>query len=561
MKHPNCPQNTVIIYDKDDHIKHTLENHAIIRAKQFLTSQIGNFTINTTSFDDIPKLGTYTDVVTWDKVAIWIKDGTINTTTDTPIFKGRVTSTTGTFGDGGAITISGLDQGEVLLRRIKTHKLWTATDAHDIVDAICADLGLGTAHVEANANHVTLPIDIQTYWDVLKKVSDYWVDAGNQIKNDFYVNSDLELVWAARPLRTAAVETLTFGEDFAQYTLTTDGSEIKNHLAIYGKKTPFNAKDPNSIGRKYPVNGDSWTYDANWVATEGTISSANASPAPKVGATWLKCLSDAAARTHFHHHVEGLTFWVEGVEGYGILEFWACRHGAPAVGSFKCRIYCPDVGNSYETILADPGVDDTWAHYYMALGTSNTYNATTNPDGIWTVTAGSPSWDTMKGIEFESLHLTGETDFIGLDGLSFSYGRWRSLVENAASQTAYGIRDTAIVDDDLATDAECEIRGQSLLWQMKDPVQRLDITVPGSNNLLLGDRLPITLLVENLTAANFDVISVEHVLTCGTGWICNLSLQGSVNHRVLSANKPSEIIVRELRRQSDVARGVTIVGR
>lgn len=555
--------NIVEIYSRSDVLRYRLEDVVLgLRVKQILTSQIGNFSFF------IPRLtgaSYYNDVAIWDKVAIWIKDGVINTGVDTPRLKGRVNSTTGTSSMEGLFKmVSGVDQGEVLLRRIKTHKIWEATDAHDIVDAICADLGLGTAHVAANANHVTLPIDLQSYWDVLRKVSDYWVDVANQIKNDFYVNSDFELVWFDRltGCRTVGVETLTYGEDYKEYSLITEGSEIKSHLAIYGKKTPFNAKDPTSIGRKYPTGGDGWTYDFMWTATEGTISQGVAAPAAKVGATWTKCLSDAAGNTHFHHHVEGLTFWVEGVEGYGILEFWACRHGMPAANTFKCNIYCPDASNYYQTILADPGVNDTWAHYFLALGVHNTYNAITNPEGIWLVGAGAPSWETMKGIEFEATQASPENDYVGIDGLSFSYGRWRNLVEDATSQTDFGQRDTGIVDDDLASDSECQIRGKSLVYQMKDPVQRLDVTVPGNSNLLLGDRLPITLPLENLTATNFDIISIEDtLLNANSGWFCNLSMQGSLNHRVLAANKPIEVIVRELRRQSDVARGLTIVGR
>lgn len=188
-----------------------------------------------------------------------------------------------------------------------------------------------------------------------------------------------------------------------------------------------------------------------------------------------------------------------------------------------------------------------WGFNIFSLGDNNIYDADQNPDGQWR-TVGSPSWETLGGIEFY-INVGAGTYVFDVDGLCFSFGRYRYTVSDATSQTNYGRRDLIVVDDDLNSTAECQRRAESLLYQKKDPVRRLDIVTNGNTNLLLGDQLSITLPAENISAENFYITTVEHNFVREQGWLTAISLIDTVNTRV-----PPPITLQEIVRQEFVKR-------
>jgi hypothetical protein len=70
-----------------------------------------------------------------------------------------------------------------------------------------------------------------------------------------------------------------------------------------------------------------------------------------------------------------------------------------------------------------------------------------------------------------------------------------------------------VTDDKLHTNTACTNYATTVLTQKKDPAYQLDVYVaPVDTNILIGDRIPVTIPNENLAATNFDVISVEHMI-------------------------------------------------
>jgi hypothetical protein len=254
---------------------------------------------------------------------------------------------------------------------------------------------------------------------------------------------------------------------------------------------------------------------------------------------------------------------VEGNAGYSMLEFWRRRIGVLDASAWTVRILCPDTANYYQTTVADCAADDVWEYAIRAIGESNTYNAVMNPSGEWVAT-GSPTWFNIQGVQFITQQFAVDK-FWELDGLCFSYGRWRSTAEEGASQTNYGVREHVVVDDDLKSDSDCECRAETLLYQLKDPVKRLDVQIQGNSNVFIGDRLSITLPPSALSAVNFDVVSIDHSIPKVSAdpnqacWLMSLSLLDSVDHRFLPPNSFSEVITHQFRRMSEVMRGIQSV--
>jgi hypothetical protein len=109
-----------------------------------------------------------------------------------------------------------------------------------------------------------------------------------------------------------------------------------------------------------------------------------------------------------------------------------------------------------------------------------------------------------------------------VDNLFFNKCRWSSTQENAASQTAYGLRELVEVDEELHSDNECSLRAKALLAHLKDPAEfltiRSDVIDYGNNRLVPGDKIHVTLPNENIDTdyriinAEYHVLAVEQTL-------------------------------------------------
>lgn len=560
------PQTLIHIHDFETKaLLHSLENYAWdIKVKQILTSQVGNFRFVLPSKLGADNTYLFNDINKHDLVEIYIKKGTIAPASDTPKMTGYIEDiiSQGTK-DGLLRTVSGLDMGQVLLQRINYRTVWTDVDADVIAQAVCSECDLDATNVAACTDHVSLTADAQTYSDILKNLSDYWVSAGTQIRRDYYVKAVSALtpglVWNTRPFRTSGLETLVYGRDFVNYTLNM-GGEIKNLILAYGKKTDFNPKDPLVFGRKEPANGDDWTEDsADWTADVGTLSTDSGDKMLQTSSIKCVCANIGGIFDTQLHITNVGYYWVEGIEGYSQLEWYAKTSGNPS--TLHVRIYAPDNANYFEADFTDPG--GAWVHYTYALGRSNEYDAVLNPDGKWSK-VGSPDWEKINGFEFQTANHGNVNDWIKIDALCLSFGRWRNWATSVPSRVAYDWAYLVVVDDDLFGDTACKVRAESILMQRKDPVKQLTVSVDGNDNILLGDQLSITLPPENLSTAKFDVVVVEDTVD-GSGWHTSFQsieqISGASVQRTLLPVNPTQVVLRDISRLAHIARGIRYVGR
>jgi hypothetical protein len=291
------PQYKIEIYDVNSALLHTIRADVTDLYYKKLMNNVGvgdfKFNLPMKKADEY----VYNDIDLNDQVKIYLG----RTLPANPNFIGQVTSVAApTNSKAGFVReISGLSKGEILLRRIKGYKKWIVEDVHDIVDALCDDLSLGKTEVVADTTDITLEVDNESYNQILQRISDYWYDAGTQIKKDYYLDTSDNLVWKARPMRSTNVETLTVDGNIVSYDVTQKIEPVLNNISVFGKRVVFNPLDAQIYGRKYSQSGDDWTYSASgWTYTKGTVSQEVAGPAAAVGARKCCCSHRRTCRIH-----------------------------------------------------------------------------------------------------------------------------------------------------------------------------------------------------------------------------------------------------------------------
>ena len=486
--------------------------------KDVLTDGVGSFTLVLPSVNATTPV--FTDIAVADTVEIYVGYDSVPAT---PNFVGVVGKIEGGMTDTGYLRrLSGYSQGGVLLERHKTNTYYAGVDADDIVSEWATDLGLGVGDIAADANEPTIEVKTKTYFDLLREISDYWIDAGNQIKKDFYVDVDGDLVWATRPLRTVGVETLTVGDNLLSYDVVRLRDAVRNHITVYG-----------SADKPQPSDKDSWTETLDdWAASVGTLL---LSDVPKLGAKAVGATAPvASAIITFTRTLPRMT-----IRTINSLQFW--QRNSTTASTYKVRLLMPDTANYME---ADMQGDLGWTFNQYAIGPAAVYDAVENPNGVWTAT-GTPNWWDIEGIQFYVEHIANN-NYTTIDALYFLPDQWSDTAEDAASIAAYGQRDLEITDDKLHSDSACEQRAETLLYQLKDPPTQLTVTTPGNANLLVGDRLTITIAAEGISAQPYDVTAVENTFSAA-GWSTTVTMMNSANARSTLPTSPTRK-VRELAR-------------
>jgi len=536
-----------MLYRLDDHV-------VSVHTKEVLNG-VGTFSFTLPTAHDITR-NLYSDVALNDTAKLWINYDTI---TGNPLTQGPICQTQASAMGGFLRTFLCKNQGEILTRRFKTKNYVNVDAATIVTEWAVTDLGLGISLSgdASDAYHESFFVDHESYLDCLNIASDFWADAAHIVKKDFYVDVNNNLVWKTRPFRPpGTVETLGIGTNILQYTVQPDMSPAKNYLWIYGRLGKIQNDPTGHIiddGRKNPTDGDLWTESlTGWTAASGTLSAPGAGQV--VGAAYIHCYQDMGATkiVDFYHLNSSAS--VYGLEGYQTINFWL--KFSSAVMNDTLKILAPDASNYFVLSLPSYGYTPTdWTRYSYILGQGNEYNAVSNPSGQWTVGAGAPDWHNILGVRFYAEKVT---DFAAMvDGLYFGHGRWRNIVQDAVvSQPAYGIREMVHVDDKLESDVQCQMRGESLLWQLKTAPTRLDVTTLGNINILIGDRLAVTLAPENITAAAYDVVTVEHSIDSENGFRTKTSMVNSSDIRVLPSITTAEVMVKEHKRVLDINRGV-----
>jgi len=531
------PHNKIQTYTGDT-LDYTLENEAINVHTHDALNGLGNFTFSLPTVKGTTDLGyLYNDIAENDKVKIWLWDAELGSCPATPNFVGKITNISAplTKESGYVRVFAGKSLDEILFRRIKSAKYWKNIDADDVVLSICNDLGLGTGQVETETRDVTVFVNAERYVDLLQRVSDYWIDGANQIKKDWHVSVDNNLVWHSRPFRSSGVETLEIGKNIINYNVLRDVEPVKNDIKVYGQKSVL-----------LPADKDEWTEDstAGWSCyndgTAGTVSIDDTTK--KVGDNSIKfTFSGVSNWSTLRKTFDPIEILTE--VGFSELHFyWKSDVGC----TLYLKLLAPDTSNYYSTGEVTSCAANTWTDEVIV-------NLSTAINSV----IGNPSLDNVQAL-WLYCGLAGQQDF-WVDGLYFSKRRAVGTASDATSQTNYEKRELRVTDDSLTTDSECSKRAATLLYQLKDAPIRIDMEIIGNTNVLVGDRIPVTIPAEGINSANFDVLTVDHTLDVSSGFRTKVSMVSAGDVRQLPCGTPLETIQRHLETQRQIARGIQLV--
>jgi hypothetical protein len=455
-------------------------------------------------------------------------------------FTGRILPFTTSVSNTATRTYEGKSLGEILERRFKYNKRWQAAEADDIAHEVATDLSL-THSLDTDTTAETITVRTESYFNLMQKVSDYWVSAATQLQKDFYIDKDNVLQWHDRPLRTGAgVESFTYGVDFQNYSLKYDILPIKNKITVYGA-----AKAP------VPLNKDDWTdVLTDWTPVSGTLSLD--ATLPKAGTNWIKCTH--ASLNDFYRTIPRV--YLRDINKVCFWHMIVTTGGVGTIDVAQVRLHAPDAANSFysKATVISTTVGSTPKWYELTLGEGAEYDAAENPSGIWEKT-GTPNWMDICGVEWLTHEsggaITNTLTFV--DKLYFYPERWVATAEDATSQTNYGLREAEYTDDNLMAEAECETRAETLLYQQKDRVMRLDFAVVGNTNLLVGDRLTLSLPPDEIVALDFDVVSVETSWNISSGFKSVVHAVGATTAtRQLPTMMPLDSVQKQLTQNREV---------
>jgi hypothetical protein len=507
--------------------------------KPVVTSGPGDFTITLPAIKDFSTV--YDDIGLNYTLKIYLGWGTPSAT---PILTGKTLKPHTQASEKGAYRIfEGKDLGEQLERTFKKNKRWQNVEADDIAAELANDLSIyDAAKIATDTTTEIQTVRTESYWSILQKVSDYWYDASTKVQKDFCVDTDGELVWKARPWRTVGVETLTLLHD---YKLTQDILASKNSITVYGAANSFLPNDKD------------WAETTDeWSATTGTLSAVSTPLTPKAGTYYIECTNTGTSTVT---NKFGRTLPKINLRDINKLNFWqATAHSSdptPAITE-TIRLFAPDTSNYFQTTTySGTPTSGTWYWASLALGENALYDADENPTGPWTIGAGDPNWWDLERIEWEfnsALPVSSHTITSNIDKLHFGPYRCYGTAEDPTNQGIYGLREAEYTDDNLLSTSECTKRAESLKMQLYDKTIALTCTVPGNTNILVGDRIPVTLPLDNITAQDMDVVAVEHNYTQNALFTTTPSFIYTGDIRVLPPSNPFDATNRQLQHLKSV---------
>ncbi len=494
-----------------------------IYSKESLTDAIGYFTLQLLTKKDAATYY-YNDIDIHDIVKIWIGWDTV---AGDPTFMGRVGKITAplTTEQGYVRVISGPSQGEILQRRFKTNKIWTATDASQIATDVATDLGiLHAADIDTDTNDITLEVVTKSYFDILREISDFWYDATHKVQKDFWVHTDGHLHWKARPVRTAGVETFTVGTNILNYIVTQFVDPVKNNIKIYGINTETN-----------PANMDTWTETTTgWdsAGMGGTITLDNAQYV--VGSYSVKNTLATTTAIYLRYALSSavsLTYEKEPKS----FHCWLRATASAEDSAHFLVILTTSSGNYFSKYISKPQLNK-WNEYDFVAG----------PGSDWFVN-GSPDWNNINWIQFVYVNGTTSANLtLNAEGVYFGKARYSGsasdLVGAGSSGVLYGQRDLELIDNRLTSDSDCAKRAETILLTNKSLPKQVEVSVIGNTNVLIGDRVLLTIPAENISAVLFDIVTVEHQFPTEHGFDTKATMLNSLNTRQLLEVQPIQAI-------------------
>jgi len=390
------------------------------------------------------------------------------------------------------LTVSGRCWGERLFRRV-VNATYENIKGEDIVKDLL-DYYVGLSHVRGGAElvestdttYTKLEYNDTPVMDVLREIADS-ADKSGVIGYDFRVAPDGKFEFFPKNSKTNNVD---LADRIENSEYTKDITRVRNRATVYG-----------AANKSVPADKDQWTEsltlsDGVWIATSGTISLDTNTKIKGTASikTTAQNLTYAACQLTLNSGNE------VDLDKYPTLNFWLSREAA---FNGNATITLHDIyGNlaSHEMTLGD----SKWFQTQIAVGN--------NSADQWQIPAAF-NWNMAKRFQV-TLWFTGlGSGSFWVDGLYFGGRRFGSIQNDLTSQNTIGLREIVEVNEELASDNECEFHAKALLGNLKDPAETLTVQTSvldyGISPVLAGDKIHVTLPNEGINS-DFRVLSAEY---------------------------------------------------
>lgn len=400
------------------------------------------------------------------------------------------------------VRVSGRCWGERLFRRLVTKTYLSKKGEYIVKDLM--DTYAGLSHVrgavelveDTDTTFVNLEYENTPVWDILKYIAETSDKAG-VIGFDFRVAPDGKFEFFPKGSK---VTHEGFSGEIESSSYRKDISRVRNKIYVYGVNTKEYPSDIDQDGLTEILTGWSssnyLSLDANHVAEDGQRPysdsySVMGSGGPSDVTINLKRTFAAAIKC-------------KNVDGYKALSAWLNWEPAVDASSVIAKLYSGVSDFYWCEIKSLCGVLGAWAKIGL-----------TTQDALWTA-VGVPDWGSIIAVEFIVTYPDGLISRVRVDHLFFRDCRFSAMEENVASQVAYtdsAPREFSETDEELLTDAECDLRAKALLAYLKDSAEYLTVYSSildyGTAPLLAADNFHATLPNENVDT-DFHIESVNY---------------------------------------------------
>jgi len=389
------------------------------------------------------------------------------------------------------LRLRGRDLGAELFNRLVTKKYVDKEGSEIVKDVLANYTPLASVGVETtNSTYTEEEYENKPAWEIVKYVAETAKNASNVIGYDFKCEEgDLKFFSKGKYASAVSLDgiiTLCEHESAIE--------RVRNKIYVYGEAS-----------KSYPLDKDSWTEsltptDGAWSSHTGTGNVSLDSTEEIVGNYCIK----HATTTPDYYGRAAFTFNAGKEINANIYPSVNFQIKEESAFSGEVTLILEDINGNWAAKEYRISNNKKWHFESFMCGTKHADE--------W---AGSNipnfNWEKIKKLLFDA-HFSGAgTGAFWIDNLYFSNCRWSATAEDSTSQSKYGVRELAVVDETLISDDACAKLANAELKYRKDPAESLRVTVLGDPNIVAGETIHVTSLNEGIDA-EYRIQAVDHFL-------------------------------------------------
>lgn len=387
--------------------------------------------------------------------------------------------------------LRGRDLGAELFNRLVTEKYLNTEGSEIVKDVLANYTPLASVGVETtNSIYTEEEYENKPAWEIIKYVAETAKDTGNVIGFDFKCEEGNLLFYPkgeyASEVSLDGIITLCEHESAIE--------RVRNKIHVYGEAS-----------KPYPLNRDAWTEsltpnDGQWSSGTGTGTVSLDSSEKIVGSY---CIKHSTTTPDYYGRA---VFTLNDGKEINSNTYPSVNFQVKEESAFSGEV---------TLILEDD--EGNWAAKEYGIGNNKKWHVESFMCGAKHADEWSGNniadfnWDKIKRLILDA-HFSGtNTGSFWIDNLYFSKCRWSGSAEDSASQSKYGVRELAIVDETLVSDDSCSKVAQAELEYRKDPSESLRVTVLGDPRIVAGETIRVTSPNEGIDA-DYRIQAVDHFL-------------------------------------------------